>query len=274
MPTRCRMPPEKSRTLRPACSVRSTAASQRSTSARRSRGSLRPCSRAQWSRNCSTVKSGPLPEGSTALYRARRTFGGYVEQIHRAALRGAQLTRQLLAFSRRREIQAQAVDLVRLLADLDVMLERLIGEDIEVIRQVEAQLGTVWGDPGELHQVILNLVVNACDAMPSGGSLTLALRHLDAEQKIAVEGGRLPPGPYVLLEVADTGMGMSDEVRRRIFEPFFTTKEPGKGTGLGLSTVHAIVRRSKGGESQRRGVGSHGRVLAGRQDLRPAASES
>jgi len=171
----------------------------------------------------------------------------HVEQIHRASLRGAQLTRQLLAFSRRQEIQAQAVDLARLLADLDVMLERLIGEDIAVIHQVEPQLGTVWGDPGELHQVILNLVVNACDAMPSGGSITLALRHLDAEQEIAVEGGRLPPGSYVLLEVADTGMGMSDEVCRRIFEPFFTTKEPGKGTGLGLSTVHAIVRRSKGG---------------------------
>jgi CheY-like chemotaxis protein len=112
---------------------------------------------------------------------------------------------------------------------------------------VEARLGRVWGDPGELHQVILNLIVNACDAMPSGGSLTLSLHSVDADQEIAVEGGRLPPGPYVLLQVADTGMGMDEEVRKRIFEPFFTTKEPGKGTGLGLSTVHAIVRRSHGG---------------------------
>lgn len=171
----------------------------------------------------------------------------HVEQIHRAALRGAQLTRQLLLFSRRQEVQAQAVDLGRLLGDLEVMLDRLIGEDIEVIRQIESQLHPVWGDPGELHQVVLNLVVNACDAMPSGGSLHLGLRNLEVERELAVEGGRLPPGPYVLLQVADTGVGMGEEVRRRIFEPFFTTKEPGKGTGLGLSTVHAIVRRSHGG---------------------------
>jgi PAS domain S-box-containing protein len=171
----------------------------------------------------------------------------HVEQIHRAALRGAQLTRQLLVFSRRQEIQAQAVDMGKLLADVEVMLDRLIGEDVRLTRQVEARLGRVWGDPGELHQVILNLIVNACDAMPSGGSLTLSLHSVDADQEIAVEGGRLPPGPYVLLQVADTGMGMDEEVRKRIFEPFFTTKEPGKGTGLGLSTVHAIVRRSHGG---------------------------
>jgi PAS domain S-box-containing protein len=170
-----------------------------------------------------------------------------VEQIHRAALRGAQLTRQLLTFSRREEVQAQAVDLGKLLADVEVMLDRLIGEDVEVTRQIEPRLGRVWGDPGELHQVVLNLVVNACDAMPAGGSLAFALRGFQAEQEIAVEGGRLPPGPYVLLQVADTGTGMDEEVRKRIFEPFFTTKEPGKGTGLGLSTVHAIVRRGHGG---------------------------
>ncbi len=170
-----------------------------------------------------------------------------VEQIHRATLRGAQLTRQLLIFSRRQEVQAQVVDLEKLLVDVEVMLDRLIGEDVELTRQVEPRLGQVWGDPGELHQVVLNLIVNACDAMPSGGALDLTLRNLDAVQEIAVEGGRLPPGPYVLLQVADTGVGMDEEVRKRIFEPFFTTKGPGKGTGLGLSTVHAIVKRSKGG---------------------------
>jgi PAS domain S-box-containing protein len=174
-------------------------------------------------------------------------FHRHVEQIHRAALRGAQLTRQLLLFSRRQELQAQEVDLERLLADLDVMLDRLLGEDIQLIRQVEPGLGQVWGDPGELHQVLLNLVVNACDAMPSGGTLTLGLHSHEAEQEIAIEDGRLPPGSYVLLSLADTGTGMDEEVRKRIFEPFFTTKGPGKGTGLGLSTVHAIVRRSKGG---------------------------
>ena len=170
-----------------------------------------------------------------------------VEQIHRAALRGAQLTRQLLVFSRRQEVQAQAVDLGKLLVDVEVMLDRLIGEDVRLTRHLEPQLGRVWGDPGELHQVILNLIVNACDAMPQGGSLSLSLRNLASGHEIAVEGGRLPPGPYVLLQVADTGTGMEEEVRKRIFEPFFTTKEPGKGTGLGLSTVHAIVRRSQGG---------------------------
>jgi PAS domain S-box-containing protein len=170
-----------------------------------------------------------------------------VEQIHRAALRGAQLTRQLLLFSRREEVQAQAVDLGKLLADVEIMLDRLIGEDMQLTRQIEPQLGRVWGDPGELHQVVLNLIVNACDAMPLGGSLSLSLRNLETDHEVAVEGGRLPPGSYVLLQVADTGTGMDEEVRKRIFEPFFTTKEPGKGTGLGLSTAHAIVRRSQGG---------------------------
>jgi len=170
-----------------------------------------------------------------------------VEQIHRAALRGAQLTRQLLLFSRRQEVQAQVVDLTELLADVAVMLERLIGEDIRLTREIEPQLGRVWGNPGELHQVLLNLVVNACDAMPYGGALNVSLHNLAADQEIAVEGGRLPPGSYVLVQVADTGTGMNEEVRKRIFEPFFTTKEPGKGTGLGLSTVHAIVLRCQGG---------------------------
>src|SRR5262249_47465702 len=105
----------------------------------------------------------------------------------------------------------------------------------------------VWGDPGELHQVVLNLIVNACDAMPQGGSLEISLQNLYVEHEILVEGGRLPPGPYVRLQVSDSGTGMPEEIRTRIFEPFFTTKEPGKGTGLGLSTVHAIVKRAHGG---------------------------
>ena len=190
-------------------------------------------------RGYSEMLLGALPAGE-ALHR-------HVEQIHRAALRGAQLTRQLLVFSRRQEVQAQAVDLGKLLEDVEVMLDRLIGEDVELIRKIEPRLGQVWGDSGELHQVILNLIVNACDAMPSGGILSLSLVGVDADQEIPVEGGRLPPGPYVMLQVSDTGLGMDEETRRRIFEPFFTTKGPGKGTGLGLSTVHAIVRRSKGG---------------------------
>jgi len=190
-------------------------------------------------RGYSEMLLGAMPRDE-ALYR-------HVEQIHGAALRGAQLTRQLLAFSRRQEIVAQAVDLEKLLADLEQMLDRLIGEDIVVVRQVEPQVGRVWGDSGELHQVILNLVINACDAMPDGGFLTLSLRNLDTDEEIAIDGGRLPPGRYAVLRVADTGTGMDEETRKRIFEPFFTTKEPGKGTGLGLSTVHSILRRSHGG---------------------------
>jgi two-component system cell cycle sensor histidine kinase/response regulator CckA len=211
----------------------------------------------------------------------KETLRRPVEQIHRAAMRGAQLTRQLLVFSRRQEVQAQAVDLGRLLADVEVMLDRLIGEDIELTRQIEPQLGRVWGDPGELHQIILNLVVNACDAMPHGGSLTLSVRNLEAGREIAVEGGRLPPGSYALLQVADTGTGMAEEVRKRILEPFFTTKEPGRGTGLGLSTVHAIVRRSQGGIAvdSAPGSGTTFRVYlpyaatAAREEPEPAAVE-
>ncbi len=204
----------------------------------------------------------------------------HVEQIHRAALRGAQLTRQLLLFSRRQEVQARQVHLGKLLEELDVMLDRLLGEDVELVRQVEPQLDLVWGDSGELHQVLLNLVVNACDAMPWGGSLRLSLSNLRASGEIPVEGGRLAPGAYVLLEVRDTGLGMNEEVRWRIFEPFFTTKGPGKGTGLGLSTVHAIVKRGKGGiavESQP-GRGTTFRVYlpgtadSGARETAPAAS--
>jgi PAS domain S-box-containing protein len=208
---------------------------------------------------------------SEMLLRAlppEETLRRHVEQIHRAALRGAQLTRQLLLFSRRQEVEARCVDLGKLLAGLDAMLDRLIGEDVILTRQVEPRLDLVWGDPGELHQVILNLVVNACDAMPGGGALALSLGNVDADHEIAVEGGRLPPGRYVRLEVGDTGTGMDTEVLRRIFEPFFTTKGPGKGTGLGLSTVHAIVRRSKGGIAveSRPGRGTTFRIYLPRVD--------
>jgi PAS domain S-box-containing protein len=190
-------------------------------------------------RGYSEMLLGTLPRAEPARQAA--------EQIHRAALRGAQLTRQLLLFSRRREMRVQVVDLEKLMAEVEVLLDRLISADIRLNRRIEPGIGPVWGDPGELHQVILNLIVNACDAMPSGGALELSLSNLAAGHEIAVDGGRLPPGPYVLLTVEDSGVGMEEEIRKRIFEPFFTTKEPGKGTGLGLSTVHAIVGRAHGG---------------------------
>ncbi|HEX6865490.1 MAG TPA: PAS domain S-box protein [Thermoanaerobaculia bacterium] len=218
-------------------------------------------------RGYSEMLLGALPAGE-ALHR-------HVEQIHRAALRGAQLTRQLLMFSRRQELQARAVDMGKLLDDVEVMLDRLIGEDVELIRRIEPHAGQVWGDSGELHQVLLNLIVNACDAMPAGGTLNLALSGLDADQELAVEDGRLPPGRYVMLAVSDTGTGMDEETRRRIFEPFFTTKGPGKGTGLGLSTVHAIVKRSKGGIAveSRPGQGSTFRVYLPSSDAVPEEPE-
>ncbi len=170
-----------------------------------------------------------------------------VERIHRAAQRGAQLTRQLLQFSRRQEITAQQIDLQSVLAEIDTLLDRLVREDVRLRLDVERGLGRVWGDAGEMHQLLLNLVVNACDAMPEGGSLTIALHGLEAAAELPVVGGRLPPGTYVRLEVTDTGTGMDERLLARIFEPFFTTKEPGKGTGLGLAMVHAAVKRSKGG---------------------------
>jgi PAS domain S-box-containing protein len=170
-----------------------------------------------------------------------------VERIHRAAQLGAQVTRQLLLFSRRQDVETQMMDLESTFGDVNALLDRLLRDDVRLILEMEPHLGQVWGDPGEMHQVLLNLAVNACDAMPAGGTLTISLRSLDAARELPVVGGRLPPGPYVLLEVTDTGTGMDEQVQSHVFEPFFTTKDLGKGTGLGLTSVHAIVKRSRGG---------------------------
>ena len=153
------------------------------------------------------------------------------EQIRKAGLRAASLTGQLLAFSRKQVLQPKVLDLNALVSNLSVMLQRLIGEDVELLVEFEPQLGSVRADPGQLEQVVLNLVVNARDAMPNGGQLSLRTANV--------------PG-RVLLEVADTGRGMDAETQARVFEPFFTTKRPGKGTGLGLSTVYGIVTQSGG----------------------------
>jgi two-component system cell cycle sensor histidine kinase/response regulator CckA len=171
---------------------------------------------------------------------------GEMEEVQRAADRAASLTRQLLAFSRRQVLAPKVLDLNDLVRDTEKLLRRLLGEDVELITALDQQLGSVRADPGQIEQVLMNLAVNARDAMPSGGKLTIETCNKDLDRLYTREHAVVKPGRYVLLAVSDNGTGMDGEIASHVFEPFFTTKEQGKGTGLGLSTVYGIVKQSGG----------------------------
>ncbi|MBI4401008.1 MAG: PAS domain S-box protein [Nitrospirae bacterium] len=171
---------------------------------------------------------------------------GQVEEIKRAADRATTLTGQLLAFSRRQILQPEVLDLNVIVANMDKMLRPLIGADIELVTEPGPTPGHVRADPGQLEQVVMNLAVNARDAMPQGGRLTTRTQNVMLDRPYASRQVTIPPGSYVTLMVSDTGCGMDAETQARVFEPFFTTKERGKGTGLGLSTVYGIIKQSGG----------------------------
>jgi two-component system, cell cycle sensor histidine kinase and response regulator CckA len=169
-----------------------------------------------------------------------------LEGINKAAERAAALTQQLLAFSRRELLAPRVLDLNAVVADMDKLLLRLIGENIELLTVLVPELGLVKADPGQIEQVIMNLVVNARDAMPTGGKLIIETAEVELDEAYARRHPAVEPGPYVMLAVSDTGHGMDEDTRARVFEPFFTTKEMGKGTGLGLAVVYEILKRSGG----------------------------
>jgi two-component system cell cycle sensor histidine kinase/response regulator CckA len=179
-----------------------------------------------------------LPPASLLAHR--------VAEISAAGQRAAALTEQLLAFSRRQLVQPRVLNLNHVITDIDKMLRRLIGEDIELVTKLSTDLGNVKADAGQLQQVIMNLAVNARDAMPQGGSLIIETSSVLLDEDYCGTHPQVRPGAYVMLGVTDTGTGMTPEVQQRIFEPFFTTKPHGTGTGLGLATVHGMVRQNGG----------------------------
>ena len=191
--------------------------------------------------NCAEFVAEALPPGSQA--------SADLEELTRTANRAASLTHQLLAFSRRQNLAPEVLDLSRLIRGLEKMMLRLLGEDIEQIYTLSEDLDKVCVDAGQLHQVVLNLAVNARDAMPQGGSfhlLTANVRLQESDRDRITDASTFKPGEYVLLQLSDDGAGMSEETQAHVFEPFYTTKKPGAGTGLGLATVFGIVKQHGG----------------------------
>ena len=198
-----------------------------------------------------------------------------VEHIVQSASRAASLTRQLLAFSRKQVLQPRVLDLNAVVHDLEKMLRPLVGDDIVMVTQCAPNLSAVKADLTQLEQVIVNLVVNARDAMPKGGRLILSTANVDHAQGSGIDRD-VPAGSYVVLSVSDTGVGMSSDVLSRIFEPFYTTKDVGKGTGLGLSTVYGIVEQSGGFVSvdSKPGKGTEFKIFMPRSEAQPEAQSS
>lgn len=196
------------------------------------------------------------------------------EEIKNCGERAARLTRQLLAFSRRQILQPVVLDLDAVVRGLEPMLRRLIGADVELSIDAGEKLGSVRADPGQIEQVIMNLIVNARDAMPDGGEISLETTSIDLDETYVASNVVVPPGRYVVLSVSDTGCGMDAETQRRAFEPFFTTKGKERGTGLGLSTSYGIIQQSGGyiSLSSELGIGTVFRIYLPRCDARPEGS--
>jgi PAS domain S-box-containing protein len=178
--------------------------------------------------------------------RVKGEDGEYIENIQEAAKRGASLTRQLLAFSRKQPVQPVVLDLNQRLKEVTKLLHPLMGDDVEIVLSPRTKNAVIEADPGHLDQIVVNLAVNSRDAMPRGGKLIIETAVFDFDDAFAREHATMKPGRYVLLAISDNGGGMDEVTRSRIFEPFFTTKEMGKGTGLGLATVYGIVKQSGG----------------------------
>jgi PAS domain S-box-containing protein len=201
---------------------------------------------------------------------------GNIQQIADAAERAVTLVRQLLAFSRKQVLKPKVLDLNSVVLNMDKMVRRLISETIEMRTRIEKKLGSVKADPGQIEQVILNLIVNARDAMPDGGKLWIETGNVELDSSVAHDQAFIKPGPYVMLSVTDTGVGISAQALPHIFEPFYTTKESSRGTGLGLSTVYGIVKQSGGhiGVTSELGKGTTFKVYLPRlEDSLPAPRE-